>query len=166
MTFSLFIGFFIAQRLSELLYAKRNEKSLRANGAIEYGQKHYTTIVALHTLFIAAMIAEYFLRADPKFDPSFFSLYVMLVLAKIWVITSLGKYWNTKILRIPGAAPIQRGLYKYFRHPNYFIVACEFIIVPFVFHLFATAFVFSILNGIVLSARIREENRVWNYESN
>lgn len=164
MDFILFISFFTIQRITELIVAKRNEKWLRTQGAMEYGQKHYPYIVALHTFFIAAMIVEYFLRPDSKLDPSFLSLYILLVLVKIWVIASLGKYWNTKILKIPNSASIRKGLYKYFRHPNYFIVACEFIIVPFVFHLFYTAFIFTILNGIILSMRIREEDRVWNFE--
>jgi len=162
MDFAIFISFFIAQRLSELFVAKRNEKWLRTHGAIEYGQKDYSRIIALHTIFIVSIIGEYFYRQEARFDPSFFTLYILLVLAKIWVITSLGKYWNTKILRIPNATPIKKGLYKYFRHPNYFIVACEFIIVPFVFHLFYTAFVFSILNAIVITKRIRVEDSVWN----
>jgi methyltransferase len=166
MEFALFISFFIAQRISELLVAKKNEKWLRANGAVEYGQKHYPYIVTLHALFIAALIVEFIFRPDSKFDPSFLSLYILLVLAKILVIASLGRYWNTKILRIPNIAPVRKGLYKYFRHPNYFIVVCEFIIVPFVFHLFYTAFIFTILNGIILSIRIREEDRVWNFEKN
>src|SRR5579872_1551858 len=123
MAFALFISFFVVQRISELLVAKRNEKWLRANRAIEYGQNHYPYIVALHALFIAAMIVEYIFRPDATFDPSFFSFYVLLLFAKLWVILSLGKYWNTKIFRIPGAESVKKGLYKYFRHPNYFIVA-------------------------------------------
>jgi len=165
MEFLLFISFFACQRISELLVAKRNEKWLRTQGAIEYGQKHYPYIVALHSLFIAAMIVEYIFRTDTQFDRSFFAIYLLLIVLKIWVIVSLGKYWNTKILRIPGMAPRRSGLYKYFRHPNYMIVVCEFIVVPFVFHLFYTAFIFTILNALLLNIRIREEDRVWNYEN-
>ena len=78
------------------------------------------------------------------------------------VIASLGKYWNTKILRIPGMAPIKKGAYKYFTHPNYIIVICEFIVVPMVFHLYWTAVIFSALNAVILWIRIREENEAWN----
>ena len=162
MDFAIFISFFIAQRLSELAVARKNEKWLRENGAVEYGQKYYPFIVLLHTLFIAAMVTEYLLRPDARLEPSFLVLYLLLVAGKISVIASLGKYWNTKIFRIPNVAPLTRGLYKYFRHPNYFIVVCEFIIVPFTFHLFYTAFAFSILNAMVLRIRIREEERVWS----
>lgn len=162
MTFPLFISFFILQRLSELVVAKKNEKWLRASGAIEYGKTHYPLIVLLHSLFIGSMIGEFWVRPNSNFDPIFFILFIILLSLKIWIIRSLGKYWNTKILRIPGSPPIQKGLYKYVRHPNYIIVICEFIVVPMVFHLYYTAVIFTLLNAIILSIRIKVENAVWS----
>lgn len=161
MEFPLFISFFILQRICELGVARKNEKWLRANGAIEYGSRHYPLIVLLHTIFIASMIAEYWQRTDAKFDPIFLILFFVLLSLKIWVISSLGKYWNTKILRIGGSEPVKKGLYKYFRHPNYIIVICEFIVVPMVFHLYFTAIIFSLLNAVILRIRIKAENAVW-----
>jgi len=162
MVFPLFISFFVLQRTSELFVARRNEKWLRSNGAIEYGKSHYLFIVLLHSLFIGSMIGEFWEKPNSQFDPIFFFLFIILLSLKIWIISSLGNYWNTKILRIPGSQPIKKGLYKYFRHPNYIIVVCEFIVVPMVFHLYVTAILFSILNAIVLRIRITEENKVWS----
>lgn len=162
MPFPLFILFFILQRTSELFVARRNEQWLRAKGAIEYGKGHYYIIVFLHSLFIGSMIGEFWVKPNSNFDPIFFILFIILLSLKIWIIRSLGKYWNTKILRIPGSPPIKKGLYKYVRHPNYIIVICEFIVVPMVFHLYVTAILFSILNAIVLRIRITEENKVWS----
>jgi methyltransferase len=161
MGFVLFISFFIAQRISELLVAKKNEKWLRAQGAIEYGKSHYSFIVLLHILFISSLITEYVLRAEAHLDILFLILFFLLLSSKIWVITSLGKYWNTKIFRIPGAVPIKKGPYKLLKHPNYIIVVLEFIVVPLVFHLYFTAVVFSFLNTLMLWVRIREEEKVW-----
>lgn len=162
MEFTAFISIFIAQRLSELLVARNNEKWLRKNGAIEYGQEHYPYIILLHTSFIISLILEYTLRPASNPDLLFFVLFIILIAAKIWVISSLGKYWNTKIFRIPGRQPVRKGLYKVLRHPNYIIVVCEFIVVPIVFHLYYTAIIFSLLNAIILRIRIREENIVWS----
>jgi methyltransferase len=161
MDFAIFISVFILQRLSELVVARKNEKWLRANGSVEYGQKHYPFIVLLHTFFIISMIVEYLVRTDSHPDYFFLVLFIVLILSKIWVISSLGKFWNTKILRIPGMAPIKKGAYRYFKHPNYIIVMCEFIVVPMVFHLYGTAIIFSILNAAILNVRIREEKKVW-----
>ncbi len=101
MAFIVFLSFFIAQRLSELAIAKRNEKWLRAQGAAEYGQKHYPFIVLLHASFIVAMIGESIWRGRQSLDVIFLILFFALVTAKAWVIASLGKYWNTKIFRVP-----------------------------------------------------------------
>jgi len=165
MAFIIFLSFFIAQRLSELAIARRNEGWLQAQGAVEYGQTHYPFIVLLHASFILSMIGEYSWRGGQSLDVVFLILFLALIAAKAWVIASLGKYWNTKIFRVAGAPTVRRGLYKYVRHPNYIIVVCEFIVVPMVFHLYITAVVFSILNAAMLRIRIREENKVWEKET-
>lgn len=161
MYFIIFILFVIIQRLSELYIARGNEKWLRSQGAIEYGSEHYPYIVALHTLFIIAIIVEYMLRGNTPIDYVFLILFAVLLLFKFWALSSLGKYWNTKIFRVPGAAPVKKGPYKLFRHPNYFIVVCEIAIIPLVFHLYYTAIIFTVLNAIMLTVRIRVENKVW-----
>src|SRR5580704_14464573 len=99
MSFILFIGFFILQRLSELFIARRNEKWLLSQGAIQYGQGHYPFMIALHTLFIGAIIAEYLWRGGPPIDSLFLVLYLLVLSFKFWALASLGKYWNTKIYR-------------------------------------------------------------------
>jgi methyltransferase len=161
MYFILFISFVIFQRLLELVVAKRNEAWARSQGAVEFGKAHYPFIVTLHTLFIISMIAEYFYLGG-EFSVIMMVIFLLLISLKIWTIGSLGKYWNTKILRIPNSIFIKKGPYKLFKHPNYFIVICEIIVIPLVFHLYATAIIFSLLNAVMLTVRIREEERVWN----
>jgi len=161
MYFIIFILFVITQRLSELYIARGNEKWLRSQGAVEYGKEHYPFIVALHTLFIISMIIEYNLRGSSPLDFVFLVLFILLLLFKFWALSSLGKYWNTKIFRVPGTGPVKKGPYKLFKHPNYFIVVCEIAIIPMVFHLYYTAIIFTVLNAIMLTVRIRVENKVW-----
>ena len=155
MNFIVFISLFIIQRISELFIARQNEKWLRAKGAKEYGKAHYPLIVLLHFLFILSLIFEYS-QKKTEIDTLFLMMFIILLSAKIWTIASLGKYWNTKILRISGMAPVKKGPYKYLKHPNYIIVVCEFIVVPMVFHLYWTALIFSALDGVVLFIRIRD----------
>ncbi len=161
MDFALFMAFFILQRISELFVAQKNEKWLRANGAVEYGQKHYPFIVMLHVFFILSLIIEHSQRTEVRLDVVFLILFLMLLSTKIWVIAALGKFWNTKIFRIPNTQSVKKGPYKFIKHPNYIIVVCEFIVVPLVFHLYYTAIIFSLLNAIMLRIRIRGENAVW-----
>lgn len=161
MYFILFILFVIFQRLMELYLSNRNQKWLEAQGAIEYGREHYAYMIALHTLFICSLIAEYWFSSLKQIDMVFLIVYLLLLAFKIWVLSSLGKYWNTRIFRVPGANPVKKGPYQLFKHPNYVVVVLEVAIIPLVFHLYYTAIIFSILNAVMLWVRIKVENKVW-----
>jgi methyltransferase len=161
MYFIVFISFLILQRLSELYIARQNEKWLLQNGAIQYGQSHYPFMVAMHTLFIILLITEYNLRDNAPFSPGFLLAFLLVLAFKFWALSSLGKYWNTKIYRIPGVYPVKKGPYKIFKHPNYAEVVCEIAIIPLVFHLYYTAIIFTLLNAAMLTVRISVENKVW-----
>jgi methyltransferase len=161
MYFIIFILFLITQRFTELYISKRNEKWLVSQGAVEYGRQHYPYVVALHTLFIVSLIAEYYLLGGKPMSRIFLLLFVLLLVFKYWVLSSLGIYWNTKIYRVPGAIAVRKGPYKWFKHPNYVDVVLEIAIIPLIFHLYYTAVIFSVLNSIVLSVRIKAENKVW-----
>jgi len=160
MAFILFISFIILLRIAELILSRRNEIWLLQNGAIEYGQKHYPYIVALHVLFIVSLIIEYSTTQTAPLNLFFLVLYLLFVLFKALVISSLGKFWNTKIYHIPDFPLMKNGVYKYIKHPNYLIVIAEIAIIPLVFHLYYTAIAFTVLNAIILSIRIKEENKV------
>ncbi len=160
MIFIIFILFVILFRIGELLHSKRNEIWLIQNGAKEYGHEHYLFIVALHVSFFIAMISEYCIQQTASFSLYFLILYFVLIAFKIWIVLSLGKFWNTKIYHISGLPLQKKGLYKYIQHPNYIVVVAEIAIIPLVFHLYYTAIIFSILNAIMLFVRITTENKV------
>lgn len=160
MIFILFIAFIILTRLAELMYSRNNEKWLLAQGAVESGQTHYPYIVALHILFVVSLLAEASLKPTLVFIPMIFVIYLMLLAFKIWVIRSLGKFWNTKIYHLPNVPAIRTGPYRYFKHPNYLVVAFELVLIPLSFQLYYTAVIFSILNAMMLYVRIKEENKV------
>jgi methyltransferase len=159
MAFILFISFVILLRIGELILSKGNEKWLIQNGAVEYGQKHYQFIVALHILFIISLIIEYTVRQPITFNVFILFFYFSLLTFKTWVILSLGKFWNTKIYHIPNTPLVKKGPYQYFKHPNYMIVVAEIGVIPMIFHLYYTAVTFTLLNAIMLFVRIKEENK-------
>jgi methyltransferase len=146
--------------MGEMILSRRNEAWLLQHGAIETGQRHYPVIIVLHVLFFASLIVEYSVKQTITFNVFLLIPFFILQAAKIWIVFSLGKFWNTKIYRIPDAPLIKRGPYRYFKHPNYMIVVIEIAVIPLMFQLVYTAIVFSILNAIVLTIRIYEENKV------
>ncbi|HLT24384.1 MAG TPA: isoprenylcysteine carboxylmethyltransferase family protein [Ignavibacteria bacterium] len=167
MLFWIIISFVILQRFTELIIAKRNAKWLISQGAIEYGKEHYKFIVLLHVFFFISMITEYWLGgrySDLNFiNYSFLVIFVLMQFFRVWVISSLGKYWNTRIFRIPGRQLVAKGPYKIFKHPNYIVVIGEILVLPLVFNLFYTAIIFTILNALMLTVRIRTENKALEY---
>jgi methyltransferase len=78
--------------------------------------------------------------------------------ARLWVLASLGRFWTTRIVILPGAPLVRRGPYRYLRHPNYLVVAAEIAVLPLVFGAWGIALVFSLLNLVLLIQRIRVED--------
>jgi methyltransferase len=155
------VGLVGLQRLLELALSRRNERLLRARGAVERGRGHYRLLVALHILWLLSTLAEGFLRgpALPAYWPIPLALFLLVQPLRYWAIFTLGQHWNTRILVVPGAKLVRRGPYKYFKHPNYVVVAVEVLTLPLIFGAWITAVVFSMLNAALLYVRVREENR-------
>ena len=145
------------QRLFELVLARRNERRTRARGAVERGQRHYLSIVALHTLWLVSTLVEGLLRGPelPAFWTVPLALFLLLQPLRYWAIFSLGERWNTKILVLPGKQPVRRGPYRYLDHPNYVVVVVEILAFPLIFGGWSTALVFTVLNAAILSVRVR-----------
>ena len=85
--------------------------------------------------------------------------YLVLQAARGWIIAALGSRWTTRIIMVPGETLSVAGPYKYFRHPNYMIVAAEIFILPLAFSMWWYAIAFGVLNLALLYWRIREEER-------
>lgn len=161
MVFYIVITFITIQRLLELAVAKRNEKWMREQGAVEVGQSHYKYIVFVHLLFFISLITEvlWMEKTLSSFWVLLAVIFMLAQLGRIWVITSLGKFWNTKILVLPKADVVLKGPYKFLKHPNYVIVALEFLVIPLLFEAYMTMVVFSVLNILVLTVRIPAEEK-------
>lgn len=160
MVFAAFIVFLLLLRVGELLLARRNARWLLRHGAVEYGREHYRWIVLLHTLFFVSLITEYVWTSTGVYSILLLILYFLLLGFKAWAVFSLGRFWNTRIYRISGYPLVRRGPYRFLKHPNYIAVIGEIVLIPMIFHLYVTAVVFTLLNALMLSVRIREENRV------
>ncbi|MCQ6273935.1 hypothetical protein JMM81_02945 [Bacillus sp. V3B] len=162
--FYLFFLMIVIQRLCELVIARWNERWMKNRGAIEFGQAHYRLIVFVHAMFFVV----YFLEVtawQTKLSalwPVLLSIFIVTQVVRIWALTSLGHYWNTKIIVLPKATIVQKGPYRFLKHPNYLVVTIEFIVIPMLFEAYFTAFFFTILNGIILSIRIPAEEKALN----
>ena len=155
------LGFLIlalvtAERLFELWLSNRNTRRLLAQGAKEYGSKHYPLIVAVHVLWLASL---WWLAPGRPVNLLWLGIYLLLQAARAWVLTTLGERWTTRIIVLPEAPLVRRGPYRWVNHPNYVVVMGEVAILPLVFGFWDLAVLFSLLNAAVLTLRIREEDK-------
>lgn len=150
------------ERLAEVFVANRNRRWAIRNGGIEFGRRHYPIIIVLHIGLLAGCLLEVWWRRPP-FSPALGVPMIILVLAsealRWWCIATLGSLWNTRVIVIPGQAPIRRGPYRILSHPNYLAVIVEGAALPLVHTAWITAVAFTVLNAAVLTVRIRVENR-------
>jgi methyltransferase len=150
------------ERLAELVVSKRNAAWSFARGGVESGQRHYVVMVVLHTGLLAGVLVEVWLRR-PAFLPALGWTMLALVLAaqalRWWCIITLGHQWNTRVIVVPGLPRVTGGPYRFLSHPNYVAVVIEGVALPLVHSAWITAVVFTLCNAVLLSVRIRVENR-------
>jgi methyltransferase len=151
----LVLGLVTAQRLAELVVARRNTRRLLANGGIERGAGHYPLMVALHG---AWLIGLWVLAWDRPANLAWVGIYVLLEMLRVWVLASIGARWTTRIIVVPGETLVRKGPYRFIPHPNYAVVVGEIAVLPLVFGLTGYAVVFTALNAALLWLRIRTES--------
>ncbi|HVT59989.1 MAG TPA: isoprenylcysteine carboxylmethyltransferase family protein [Thermoanaerobaculia bacterium] len=160
--YTLLVAAFAVARLGELRLARRNRAALLARGGVEAAPGHYRVMVLLHATFLAACPLEVWSLGRPFRPALAVPMLVLLGLAvglRYWAIATLGPRWTTRIICLPGVAPVVGGPYRLLRHPNYLAVAIEIAALPLVHGAWWSAALFSLANALLLAVRIRAEER-------
>jgi methyltransferase len=150
-----------AERVAELVVARRNAAWTLARSGVEHGRGHYPVMVVLHTGLLACCLLEPVLTHRPFLPALGWPMLTLVLLAQAlrwWCITTLGRYWNTRVIVVPGTRLIDGGPYRFLRHPNYVAVVVEIAALPLVHSAWFTAAVFTAANAVLLTVRIRCEN--------
>jgi methyltransferase len=161
MWFTLLIAAVAVERLVELVISKRHARWALAAGGVEHGRRHYPAMVAIHTGLLVGVLVEVWV-ADRPFLPALG--WSMLALAaasqalRWWCVGTLGRRWNTLVIVVPGLPLVDRGPYRFLRHPNYVAVVIEGFALPLVHTAWWTAVLFTLANAAVLAVRLRVEN--------
>jgi methyltransferase len=155
------LAFVVVQRILELRLAQANLRWALSQGAREYGREHYPLFFLLHLGWMLGWLLEGLARQ--QLSPIWWLWLAVFVLAqglRYWAIQSLGRYWNTRIIIVPGAKKIASGPYRYLRHPNYLAVALELLSLPLIFNAWITALAATLLNAwLLLTVRIPAEEK-------
>ena len=147
------------QRSGELVLSARHVRRLRARGAREHGAAHFPWIVGVHVLFpllLGLEVGVLGARPGPGW-PLWLMLWLAAQALRYAAVRALGERWTVHIWVLPGEPLVQRGPYRWLRHPNYVAVGLELIAAPLIFGAWRTAIVISLLDLIVLRMRIRAE---------
>ena len=152
------LGLVMLQRVVELVWAHRNTAQLRQMGGVEVDAVGYPYFVLLHAGWLVSLALFVPAAAQPVWP--LLALFALLQLGRLWVISSLGQYWTTRILTLPGAPLVQTGPFRWFRHPNYLVVIAEIAVLPLAFGAVAIAALFSAVNLMLIVRRIRIEESV------
>jgi len=152
------LGLVLLQRVVELVLARRNTVQLRRMGAVEADAEGYPLFVMLHASWLVSLALFVPASATPVWP--LLGLFALLQLGRLWVISSLGRYWTTRIVTLPDAPLVQAGPFRWFRHPNYLLVIAEIAVLPLAFGAVPIAVSFSAVNLILIIRRIRIEESV------
>jgi methyltransferase len=160
--YGLLVAAVAAERGAELVVARRNARWSIARGATVTGQGHYPAMVVLHTGLLVGCPAEVWLADRPFVPVLAWPMLAVLTAAQAlrwWCIATLGPRWNTRVIVVPGLPLVTGGPYRRLRHPNYVAVVAEGVALPLVHTAWVTATVFTVLNAVLLTVRVRCENR-------
>ena len=162
LAFTVLVLLVALERVAELVVSTRNAAWSKERGGVESGLGHYPFMVVLHTGLLVGALAEAWLRRPDVPSALAWSMLALVVASQAlrwWCITTLGRRWNTRVIVVPGMAPVDSGPYRLFRHPNYVAVVVEGLALPLMHAAWITAVVFTVANAALLTVRIRCEDR-------
>jgi methyltransferase len=159
------------ERIVELVISTRNARWAFEHGGIESNRRQLPWMISLHVGMLLGALAEVWLLGRPFIAWLGWPMLVITLLSQVaryWVIGTLGRRWNTRVIVVPGLPLVTGGPYRWswLRHPNYVVVAVEGVALPLVHTAWITALVFTVLNAILLLGfRIPAENRAMDAAS-
>jgi len=155
------LGLFLVERCVELAISRahtRRSAGRKAGGAFAWGG-----LVALHVglLVLPPLEAALLGTRAPR------ALLVAAILAALaaqalryWCIASLGRAWNARAQVDPGLGVVDRGPYRWIRHPNYLAVLIEFVALPAAFGAWRSLLLLNLLHAPWIARRILLEERL------
>ena len=144
----------------EASISTRNERALRARGAVEPAGDVYRTMQWAYPVSFVAMAIEGAMFGDgPGIATMAGSLLMLASKAlKFWAMASLGDRWTFKVLVVPEPL-VAQGPYAWLRHPNYVAVVGELASMALLVDARVAGPVATLLFSLLIWRRIRVEDR-------
>jgi methyltransferase len=146
---------------AEARTAARNDRALRAAGAVEPAGDVYEAMRIAYPACFVAMAGEAWI-GGASVNSLFAAGVAVFVLAKglkYWAIATLGSRWTFRVLVPPRSSRTTTGPYRFLRHPNYVAVAGELVGMALMAQAPVTGAVSVVGFGSLMLARIKVEER-------
>ncbi|QEH47939.1 isoprenylcysteine carboxyl methyltransferase family protein [Aggregatibacter actinomycetemcomitans] len=159
---NIFFALALLLRFYTLSISIRNEKNLLKKGAIQYGKKNSIALSAIHILFYLSCITEANYNQVIFNKESQIGLMILIfsLIMLFYVIYQLKEIWTVKVYILPNHKINTSFIFKYFRHPNYFLnIIPELIGLSLLCQAKLTAMFILPLYMIILAIRIMQEEK-------
>ncbi|EKE02677.1 MAG: hypothetical protein ACD_20C00346G0004 [uncultured bacterium] len=110
-------------RLLSFRISNKNEKNLKLFGAVEYGKFNSVILIISHTLLYFSAFMEGVIRKT-QFDvitQAGIIIYIFSTIILCIVMYQLGNLWTFKLIIARDHCLNKSFIFRYFRHPNYFL---------------------------------------------
>jgi methyltransferase len=154
---------FGSQRGVELIYSARNERAIRGRqpSAPQASEQVFRGIALVNlALFTLPLLERVWRRRSPPALVAGIGWIAALaaVALRLSVIASLRGAWTVRAL-VPSDLPVvDRGPYRFIRHPNYVALGLEFLGLPLIGGAYGSAIGLGVANALLLRRRIEEED--------
>jgi methyltransferase len=138
----------LIQRGFEELHSQRNTRRLLEQGAVEVARDYYPVVAVTHLGWIASMFL--LIPRGAEIIWPILVIFLVLQVARYWVIGTLGRYWTHRILTLATAPTVTAGPYRWVRHPNYVIASLEALLLPAAFGAFSLGLIMASIFAVVL----------------
>ena len=145
------------QRVGEVALGEHNRRRLLAEGGQEFGRGHYPLLALAQAAWFGVMLGEISHRS-----PKVWALLVLVwlcMLLRVWCVTTLGRFWTTRVVVVPGATLVRRGPYRVLPHPMYLLLLLEVVAFPLAWGEWEIALGFGAVHAALLAWRILVESR-------
>jgi methyltransferase len=153
---------FGTQRGLELAYSARNERAIRARqpSAPQASERIFRWIALANLgLFTLPILERLWRRRSPPALVAGIGWIAALsaVALRLSVIASLRDAWTVRAV-VPSDLPVvDRGPYRFIRHPNYVALGLEFLGLPLIGGAYLSAVGLGVANALLLWRRIGDE---------
>jgi methyltransferase len=154
---------FGTQRGLELAYSARNERAIRGRqpSAPQASERTFRGIALVNLgLFTLPLVERVWRRRPPPalIAGTGWIAALTAVALRLSVIASLRAAWTVRAVVPSDLTVVDRGPYRFIRHPNYVALGLEFLGLPLIGGAYVSAVGLGVANALLLHRRIHEED--------